>query len=297
MSIELARRLIRSGLVAANEIEHAIEQASVLGVPFLRTLFERSPGLAPLVERELGQSRLPAIHTVRAVPELAARLPNGMCERLLAIPVREDGKTSSVDVVAVDPFDSHIPAEFAFHLGVSVRMLRASYADVCGALDALDQAWRAGSRVRDPLATTAPLGTRADRGGELKPATPRTERPMAVRGGSEPPIPLVRKTSSSELRRVTASGVGLGPVIDVLQDEDGEPVLGLYRSKVPTPTAPPVTPPEPDPRPASNTPPSANPPEGRWPQTGESAESPKPGLGPERRGVRARARDAGAFAR
>ncbi len=267
MTVELARRLIDHGGVAAVDIEAALVDVVRSGSPLVRALVERGPTLALLVERELARSKAPFVNQVRPDPELARRLPPGLCERLLALPLRTDRRTATIDVACVDPFDPQVGIEIGFHLGCQVRVVRAAYAELLSALDGL----HAGGTFLEGVARvlgTPPLGHPATRpGSELDPRlgpaahgqrpAPSWRPPAAVRfdalpvakGPSEPPIPLVRKTSESKRSRPrTDPGMGKSalPVVDTLgEDEHGEPILGLYRSKPPPPPPPPAPAPPP----------------------------------------------------
>lgn len=258
VSVDLALRLARSGVVPGGEVEAALLDSMQRGVAFPLAFAERGPVMAQLLERELARSGAPLIRTVRAVPELVAQLPIGMCPHLLAVPVRQDGRTGTVDVAAVDPLDSHLPAEFVFHLGAPVRVLRAPLAEVLAALETLPDmpiaprvvpVPRSGASAGTPAfgmpavrregparvdrrrTSTQPRGLPAS-----QPPPARESQPPASRG-SEPPIPLVRRsiTPGRWPRRGTNPGVGAAapPAIDVLEDEAGDPVINLFRSKPP----------------------------------------------------------------
>jgi hypothetical protein len=107
------------------------------GVSLTQAVHERHPELVELLERALDRSDFPAIHTVRPLADLVRSLPAGMCERLLALPVHRDSRTERVDVASVDALDGHVASEFAFHLGVPVRVLRAPFSEVVAALEGL----------------------------------------------------------------------------------------------------------------------------------------------------------------
>ena len=105
MTVELARRLIESGVPLA-DIEAALLLVVERGLSLTEALAEQDPGLTTRVEHELNRSELPSVLTVRASPELYARLPAGLCRRLLAVPVHVDPRSGRVDVAAVDTHNS-----------------------------------------------------------------------------------------------------------------------------------------------------------------------------------------------
>lgn len=179
MTVELARRLIESGVPLA-DIEAALLLVVERSVTLSEALAERDPGLLVRVEQELARSELPSVMTVRASPELHARLPEGMCRRLLAVPVHVDPRTGRVDIAAVEPLDPHLAQEFAFHFDQPVRVLLASPAAVNGALERLQRGAK--------LSVLPPLQS-----------TPGSEAPIPLvkldaSSGSDAPIPLVRRS-------------------------------------------------------------------------------------------------------
>ncbi|HEY6080574.1 MAG TPA: hypothetical protein VIW29_17290 [Polyangiaceae bacterium] len=181
MTVELARRLIDSG-VPLVDIEAALLQVVLEGVPLSEALAAREPGLLSRVEQELSRSELPSVLTVRASPELFARLPQGMCGRLMAVPVHVDPRSGRVDVAAVEPLDPHVGQEFAYHLGQPIRVLQASRDAVRGALERLQQRTKVSvlpsGRAEAPLGSDAPI--------------PLVKPEAAAR--SDAPIPLVRRS-------------------------------------------------------------------------------------------------------
>jgi hypothetical protein len=181
VTVELARRLIESGVPLA-DIEAALLLVAVRGLPLSEALAERDPGLLTRIDQELQRSDLPSVLTVRASPELHARLPSGMCERLLAVPVHVDPRTGRVDVAAVEPLDPHLAQEFGFHLDQPIRILQASRDAVKGALERLQHRTRVS--VLPPGRNEAALGSDA----------PIPLVKVEAAAGSDAPIPLVRRS-------------------------------------------------------------------------------------------------------
>jgi hypothetical protein len=143
-----------------------------------------------------------------------ASLPDGLCERLGALPVRRDSRTGRIDVAVLDPMDPHVARELEFHLDAPVRLLRA--------------------RV------------------EVFDAALRSSQAAAPRVPSGPPLPLVRKAPRSALdagpRDGDASDEAQSPPPPSAHDDE-EPVLSLTRSKPrhTAPIPPPLVAPEPVP--------------------------------------------------
>ncbi len=164
MSIDLGRRLIAAGVVPPEEVEAALFLSCVRGVPFARVLLDRGAISARILEDELERVGGLGLRQVAGSADLVAKLPRAMCRRLAALPVRVDNVTGTVDVVAADPLDAHIPAEFGFHLGAPIRVLRAPIAAIEEAIRRLeldDQTPGPGRarRVTPPFPHGAPQST------------------------------------------------------------------------------------------------------------------------------------------
>ena len=187
VSIDLGRRLIAAGVVPPEEVEAALFLSSVRGVPFTRVLLDRGAISARSLEDELERVGGLGLRQVAGSAELVAKLPRAMCRRLAALPVRVDNVTGTVDVVAADPLDGHVPAEFGFHLGAPIRVLRAPIAAIEEAIRRLeldDQTPGPGRarRVTPPFPHGAPQST-------MPPPVAEAE-----------PIPLVRRLAVPALR-------------------------------------------------------------------------------------------------
>jgi len=261
VTVELARHLVRSGVLSAAEVQEALLQAVTGGVPFVKALVDASSATAEIVDQELSRLGVPSLQSVRLARELARDLPAGMCARLLAVPIGRDPDTGVIEIAAVDPLDPHIPEEFAFHLGTPVAAYRAPLSQIEAALDALpftpsapppwtpqeeeyeDRTPAFGSlRWRGPAAPIGriapPLETdRYEREGDDRPSV----------SPSAPPIPLVRRTvpagtpdakpSRARPRLDTFPGVGASRALtlgNLGEDETGQSVIGLHRSKAPS---------------------------------------------------------------
>jgi hypothetical protein len=197
VTVELARRLVQIGAATA-EVESALGRVLSRGITLAQALAEENPKLLELLERELERLNLPSIYAVRPLPELIMRLPNGICERLLAVPVHVDPKSGRVDIAAVEATDPHIAHEFAFHLQAQVRVLRAPYSEVHSALQGL------ASLIGSPASRRTPT--------YIPPRERTTTEPQfgsSERFQSSPPIPLVRRQSIApgpKERRSTPAG-------------------------------------------------------------------------------------------
>lgn len=234
MSAELARRLIHSGALPA-QVEAALFDAVNRGISLAQAVHELYPELVDLLERGLDRGDFPAVHTVRPLPDLVRSLPIGMCERLLSLPVHRDSRSDRVDVASVDALDGHVANEFAFHLGVPVRVLRAPFAEMVAALQTLHA-----SGIFLP-------GLSKIRSATHRPAAPEPLSPTSqpAQPQSEPSVPVSRRSLAPNPQWVADvpafSIIAPPPLADdellpkgpVLEGEEmlNEPVLSLGRPK------------------------------------------------------------------
>jgi hypothetical protein len=216
VTVELARRLIESGVPLA-DIEAALLVVVVQGVTLSEALSERDPGLLSRVDQELQRSELPSVLTVRASPDLYARLPEGMCRRLLAVPVHVDPRTGRVDVAAAEPLDPHLAQEFGFHLEQPIRILQASREAVAAALDRLQQRTKVSAlppgRADGALGSDAPI--------------PLIRVEPAAR--SDAPIPLVRRSMVPRMPSAVPAARSMPPAALA----EAESVGSSWRSRPP----------------------------------------------------------------
>jgi hypothetical protein len=219
VSVELARRLIAQGAVGHSEIQAALREQAQARVSLVQALLSTGVLTEQALEQELASAALPVLDAVVPVADLVAELPPGMCRALLAVPVRRDPRSATVDVAAVDPFDPHIAEEYALHLGCQVRVLRAPFSLVAAAIGKIEKG-EIKNRVMlsDSVAETRRRGLESDR-----------------------PIPLVRRSSGARPLEqlgstdiIEQAGADLFPM-----DERGEPILQLRHSKVPRSLSPP----------------------------------------------------------
>lgn len=240
MSAELARRLIHSGAAPA-EVDAALFQAVQRGISLTQAVNELYPALVELLERALDRSDFPAIHSVRPLPDVVRALPAGMCERLLALPVHRDPRSSRIDVASVDVLDGHVLTEFAFHLGVPIRVLRAPFAELLAALKGL----RAAGIFLPGLSKIL--------NDSMNEAAVEPAAPAPIRLPSEPALSLVKKSRAPHSWSPDAPAVSFilpassappPPSYENHEDAGQEPVLSLRRSKpfsvpAPEPVGPP----------------------------------------------------------
>jgi hypothetical protein len=129
-SDELTKALLVEEVASRRAIAESLFASVNGGVPFLQALVDSGAATPEVLARYLARTEAPFLRQVAPVFELVDRLPRGLCARLLAIPVRLDAITGTVDVVVADPADPHPPAEIGFHLSAPVRVVRAPVAAI-----------------------------------------------------------------------------------------------------------------------------------------------------------------------
>jgi hypothetical protein len=133
----LTRALLLDETVSQEALAQAVFVSARTGVCLLRALLS-TPGVDPVrLERHLARSGEPLYERFAPSSELVESLPAGLCERLLAVPVRRDPETGLVDVAVVDARDPHSLAEVGYWLQAPTRPMRVSLTAMCRALTAL----------------------------------------------------------------------------------------------------------------------------------------------------------------
>lgn len=229
MPDELTRALLVEEVVSPRAVGEALFLSLSRGVPLVRALIDTGAAPPEVLERYLSREGAPVIERVVPVKDLVERLPKGLCRRLLAVPVRRDAITGTVDVALANPTDTHAALEIGFHLRAPVRIVRASLA----AIEELVEARRsqrprsvAPSRSdtderRQNIASDPPIPLLAPKrratshtppwGTPVHNARRRVESdPPQSRPGSEIPLPLTRRTAQG----VTGGTQKPPPIID-----------------------------------------------------------------------------------
>ena len=137
MTFELGRSLVLADAIAPDALAHALLVVATTGVCLPRALVAVGAMEVTRLDEHLARGDAPMLRHVVPVPELVAKLPAGICEQLLALPVRQDPRTETVDVAVVDARDSHAGDEIAFWLEAPVRLVRTSFVAMDAALKRL----------------------------------------------------------------------------------------------------------------------------------------------------------------
>jgi hypothetical protein len=173
----LARALLAADAVSHDGMARAVLEAATQGTSLVRALLTSGGIDASRLERHLVRGDAPFMQQIVPVAELARALPSGLCQRLLAVPVRRDPLTGTVDVAVVDVSDTHSVQEIAYWLSAPVRMVQTSLASLDAALERLGPASERGIR-----SLAAPIWV-----GEQEPAA--ADAPATPRYGALPSPP------------------------------------------------------------------------------------------------------------
>jgi hypothetical protein len=251
---ELGRALLLADAVTPEAMSRALLASVRDKVSLVRALLTTEAVDPARLDEELARFAPDAPFQKHPVPvlDLVERLPARLCEALVAMPVRRDPRTGTVDVALADALDTHAADEIAFYLGAPVRVVRAPLAALEEGI-ARTRSPRAGSSPSMPPPSRSMRGTPIVSIDSVPPdhASTVSERPMPlVQHGSDAPdgasaaspqrglhqedipIPLSRRTF---IPRITAQP-------DVVEEE--EPVVELRRSKTPSTQSMPAVRPE-----------------------------------------------------
>jgi len=251
VTLALARSLLLADAVTPEALGQALLVSATRGTSLVRALLATRAIDAGRLEQQLERGDAPTMRHVAPVMSLVNHLPPGLCERLLALPVRRDPRTGTIDVAVVDARDPHPVEEIGHWLRAPVRMVRTSLASMEAALRRIherpDQGMRtlaapiwvpATAEPPQDLSRTPAYGSPAMAldesalAGELDDSSPTDVADFPA----EPDIPF------SLTRRSVApvSIIELGPpAIEREATADGDPVLDLRRRKS---SVPPIAP-------------------------------------------------------
>src|SRR5258706_4231464 len=126
VTYELGRSLLLSDAVSPEALAEALCTAASERVSLVRALLSTRAIDPDRLEEELARTTdAPLQRHVTPIFDLMEQLPPGLCARLLAVPVRRDPRTGTIDVAVADARDSHAAEEIAFFLRAPVRLVRA----------------------------------------------------------------------------------------------------------------------------------------------------------------------------
>jgi hypothetical protein len=242
VTYELARALLLTEVISSTTLARALFASITQDTALPRVLFEMRALDPERLDIELSRVDAPRLRSVVPVKELMDRLPPGLCRRLLAVPVRRDAMTGTVDVAVADARDPHAAQEIGYWLDAPVRIIRAPMSAIEDALRRSVPPPPRQPSLRPPVSVRRPSVTPA----AMSAPSPVFPRPAPVPGGvpakgeSDIPIPLTRVADEPEpmlLVRGTMTG-GLELPTDL------EPAIELSRMRpasVPPPSYAPDT--------------------------------------------------------
>jgi hypothetical protein len=134
MAFALARSLLLADAVTPEALAEALLVSATRGTSLVRALLAIRAIDPGRLEQQLERGDAPTMRHVAPVMALVQHLPPGLCERLLALPVRRDPRTGTIDVAVVDARDPHPVEEIAHWLKAPVRMVRTSLTSMDAAL-------------------------------------------------------------------------------------------------------------------------------------------------------------------
>jgi hypothetical protein len=105
---ELTKALLLEEVASEEAIAEALFASVTTGVALVQALTDAKAVAPEVLARYLARTEAPFLRHVVPLSELVDRLPSGLCVRLLAVPVRRDAITGTVDVVVADAGDTHV---------------------------------------------------------------------------------------------------------------------------------------------------------------------------------------------
>ncbi len=254
MTVELACRLLESKVLLRTEVAASLQEASARGIALVQSLVERIPGAMGILDAEFARWSGPVQTSLNVDEGLVQELPLGMCERLLALPLKARDPSNKVALAVVDPYDRHVLAEFEYCLSVAVTQVRVAYPVLLQALDAVRNLGSVNVELLLDVGDdeTPAFGTRmlrvSRRGTKERPSrvAGETAAPVSRRGftvpsvdapepPSAPPIPLIRTTLAPSGFSPKTIDVDATPLPGVARS-DSEPVLRLVKQKTAAPS-------------------------------------------------------------
>jgi hypothetical protein len=183
----LARSLLLAEAVSHDALAQAMLVSARDGESFIRALLATGAVDAARLSRHLDRADAPTMQQIAPVMSLVESLPAGLCERLLALPVRRDPLTGTVDVAVVDARDPHPVQEIAYWLNAPVRMVHTPLAVMEAALTHLSA--RLSAKVERGMRSLAPpiwhAAQTAQTAGDLQEPAAEASEP-AIAGSDEP---------------------------------------------------------------------------------------------------------------
>jgi MshEN domain len=158
MTYALARSLLLADAVKPEALAEALLVSATRGTSLVRALVAARAIDPARLDMHLERGDVPTMRHVVPVLALVQQLPSELCDRLLALPVRQDPLTNTVDVAVVDARDPHAVEEMGYWLRAPVRMIRTSLVAMESALRQLHAKPDAGMKpLAPPIWVPSPM--------------------------------------------------------------------------------------------------------------------------------------------
>ncbi len=230
MPYDLGSALVLHQAVTEADLARALFTVATEGVPLPRALVALGILRLDRLEEELARVDVPTVRHVVPVQELVDQLPSGLTSRLLALPIRRDPRTGTVDVAVADARDPHAAREIAFFLKAPVRIVRAPLAEIEAALDRGGPS--SGARAE---ALAAPIWVPSNPAPPRQSLTPMWGTPVPRKSTAPPPV--LRLASSVPPPSTEAMPIPLlRRAPDIVEGDDA--VFALTSRERPVSTAP-----------------------------------------------------------
>lgn len=202
VSVELGKNLLLGDAIQQAALGRALLAAVQGGRSLVAVLVEGGYVDEARLEAELSRAGADPLPRVEVDRELFGKLPRGLCERLLVVPLGRDAD-GAVRVALADPRDAHPAAEIARALRSEVKAFRARLGSIRQALAeaTVESGWEdpGVSALAAPMWMEAPdpdpePPSSSKRRGTPLWGTPVANVPPPVPRQSDIPIPLTRRS-------------------------------------------------------------------------------------------------------
>ena len=228
MTLELAESLLLVEAISPRALARGLFLEATQQMPLVQALLATGAVDEAKLEAALARPGDDApLTTITPSLAVVARLPRGLCARLLAVPIGTDAETGVVDVAVLDDRDLHAAQEVAFFLRARVRVHRATVSALRAAIEQLHsvdvpaaEPARPPERSRTPIWGTPVVSVVP----QAPPQTPSAEMAIPLlRRSSVPPANRNEDSAVLELRTPARQAASSGPDTERMD----EPVFAL----------------------------------------------------------------------
>ena len=262
MPHDLGRALLLADAVTPDALAEALFCSVREKVSLVRALVTTQAIAPTRLEEELARANPDTPLQKHPVPvqDLLDKLPPHLCEAFVALPVRRDPRTGTIDVALADPHDAHAAEEFSFFLGAPVRKVRSPLTAIELALarvrsvermravatgsssppangaSSSASVWRASAWDVDPAVEPHRAAFSSSMSERPVPQHDSVRPPMASDGLGDIPIPLSRRAPARDgQEEEEAFAMPLTRARAPEASDADDPVVELRRIKSPAP--------------------------------------------------------------